>query len=140
MRIIEIAPLENGAHRNQSGSFRTIPNGWAVDPGNIETPNFPFGDLTAEEINGVMTMTSWTPREIPVEPKIELTPAEQRENAYNTERIIDWYGDMLTVTEAATLWNYYAAEGNAKATELTTLIAAAKETIRAKYPDVESEA
>lgn len=135
MRIIEIAPFENGAHRNQSGTFRNIPNGWAVIPDDMETDNFPFGEVTAEEINGVMTVTNWTPGEIPVEPEIALTPAEQREQAYNTERLIEWDGDMPTVTEAATLWQYYAAEGSEKATELTALIVAAKETIRAKYPD-----
>lgn len=138
MRIIEIAPLENGAHRNQSGLFRTIPTGWAVIPNNMATDNFPFGEVVAEEIDGVMTVTSWVAGEIPVEQEPVLTPTEQRENAYNTERIIDWYGDMLTVTEAATLWNYYAAEGSERATELTRLIAVAKEEIRAKYPN-ESE-
>lgn len=37
MRIIEIVALENGAHRNQTGSFstQTIPNGW-TDLGTIE--------------------------------------------------------------------------------------------------------
>ena len=65
------------------------------------------------------------------------TPAEQRENAYNTETITPWGGDMLTVTAAAQLWQYYAAEGSYKAEELQTLIAAAKAEIRAKYPDEE---
>ena len=135
MRIIEIAPLSNGAHRNQIGTFRAIPNGWAAIPDDMETANFPFGDVTVEEINGVMTVTAWTPGEIPVEPEIVPTPAEQREQAYNTERIIEWDGELLTVTEAATLWQYYAAEGSEKAGDLTALIVAAKENIRAKYPD-----
>lgn len=74
MRIIEIAPLENGAHRNQSGSFRNIPTGWAVVPVGMETDNFPFGEVVAEEIDGVMTVTSWVAGEIP-EP--EPVPAEE---------------------------------------------------------------
>lgn len=135
MRIIEIAPLENGAHRNQSGSFRTIPTGWAVIPDSMATDNFPFGEVVAEEIDGVMTATAWTPGAIPAAPA--PTPAEQREKAYNEERLIEWGGDMLTVTEAATLWQYYAAEGSEKAQTLTGLIVEAKETIREKYPDVE---
>ena len=66
----------------------------------------------------------------------EMTPAEQREMSYNTEQIIPWGDAMLTVTEAAQQWAYYAAEGNAaKMDALTTLIAAAKAEIRAKYPD-----
>ena len=61
---------------------------------------------------------------------------EQREQAYNTDPCVAWDGDMLTVTEAAQQWSYYAAEGNAaKMDALTALIAAAKAEIRAKYPD-----
>lgn len=68
----------------------------------------------------------------------ELTPAEQREQAYNTEPCVPWDGSMLTVTEAAQRWAYYAAEGNAAKTDaLTALIAAAKAEIRGKWPDKE---
>lgn len=72
MRIIEIVKNSNGAYRNQTmyaGS--RIPTGWAVIPDDMETPNFPFGELTAEEIDGVMTVTSWTPGEMP-EPMPEV--------------------------------------------------------------------
>lgn len=71
MRAIEINPLPNGAHRNQTGSFVTVPIGWAIIPDNIETPNFPFGEVIVEEIDGVATVTSWTPGIIPGQ-----TPAE----------------------------------------------------------------
>lgn len=57
-----------------------------------------------------------------------------RENAYNTEPLVEFEGDTLTVTKAATLWQYYAAENNPKAEELTVKISAAKEKIREKYP------
>lgn len=67
------------------------------------------------------------------------TPAQQRENAYNTDPVIEWGGEMLTVTQAATLWQYYAAEGSEKANELQTLIATAKQTIRERFPDKEVE-
>lgn len=137
MRIIEIAPLANGAHRNQSSDSRTVPTGWAVIPDSMATDNFPFGEVVVEEIDGVMTVTAWAPIDIPPDPEIVLTPAQQREKAYNEERLIEWGGDTLTVTEAATLWQYYAAEGSEKAQTLTGLIVEAKETIREKYPDVE---
>ena len=65
------------------------------------------------------------------------TPAEQREEAYNTRPIVAWEGEQLTVTQAAQKWQYYAAEGSAKADELQVLIAAAKQTIREQYPDEE---
>lgn len=66
MRLIEIKKLDNGSHRNQTvENLSKIPTGWAVIPEDMITDNFPFGDLTAEEIDGVMTVTSWTPGVIP---------------------------------------------------------------------------
>ena len=77
MRIIEIVALENGAHRNQTGSFQAIPEGWAVIPDDMETANFPFGEVTAEEVDGIMTVTSWTPGEMPEpEPEVEPEPSQ----------------------------------------------------------------
>ena len=72
-RIVEIAALENGAHRNQTGNLPVIPVGWAVIPDDMECENFPFGEVTTEEIDGVMTVTRWTAGEIPpVEPEPEV--------------------------------------------------------------------
>lgn len=68
-------------------------------------------------------------------PSVEKTPSQKREEAYNTERIIEWDGEMLTVTETAELWLYYSSEGNEKATRLQELIVEAKKKIREKYPD-----
>ena len=64
-RIIEIEALENGGHRNQIGMFVEIPEGWAVIPDEIETPSFPFGEVEAENKDGVMTVTKWTAGTIP---------------------------------------------------------------------------
>lgn len=72
MRIIEIAALENGAHRNQT-YHGVIPDGWAAVPDDMVCENFPFGDIDAEEINGVMTVTKWTAGVIP-EPEPEPEP------------------------------------------------------------------
>ena len=73
MKMIEIAALYNGAHRNQTGTFSTIPDGWAVIPDGMETPNFPFGEVEVAEINGVMAVTKWTAGTIP-EPEPEPDP------------------------------------------------------------------
>jgi hypothetical protein len=77
MRIIEIAPLENGAHRNQTiGNgfyFSKLPAGWAIIPADMETPNFPFGEVEVAEIDGVMTVTEWTAGTMP-EPEPEAEP------------------------------------------------------------------
>lgn len=78
MKIIEIKTLSNGSHRNQMGNFKTIPNGYAVIPDNMETPNFPFGEIEVEEINGVMTVTKWVAGEIPEpEPIPESEPTAE---------------------------------------------------------------
>lgn len=74
------------------------------------------------------------------EPK-NPTPAQLREEAYNTQAVIAWDGEMLTVTESSQKWQYYAAEGNAEKTEkLTPLIASAKQAIREQYPDEKANA
>ena len=87
MRIIEITALENGAHRNQTGSFSTVPDGWAVIPASMDTPNFPFGEVEVEGVNGVMTVTKWIPGEMPEpepvpEPETEMTVWDELDAAY----------------------------------------------------------
>ena len=79
MKIIEIEALPNDAHRNQTGNFSIIPDGYAVIPDDMETPNFPFGEVIVEEIGGVMTVTKWTPGIIPETEKVEqpVTEIEQ---------------------------------------------------------------
>ena len=75
MRIIEIATLGNGAHRNQSGGLSVVPSGWAVIPADLVTENFPFGEITMEDINGVPTVTYWSPLPMPEpEPVPEAEP------------------------------------------------------------------
>lgn len=82
MTIIEIQSLSNGSHRNQTSDFETIPQGWAVVPDSIKTPNFPFGDIEVKEINGVMTVTKWTPLDIPeAEPTVEPITLDERVTA-----------------------------------------------------------
>lgn len=70
MTIVEIAALENGAHRNQTGAFAVIPDGWAAIPvGMIIPETFPFVEVTAE--SGVVT--SLTAGAVP-EPEPAPTP------------------------------------------------------------------
>jgi hypothetical protein len=77
MRIIEIAPLDNGAHRNQNGGLSVVPEGWAVIPADMECENFPFGEVEVAQVNGVMTVTKWTPGEMPEpEPVPEPEPTQ----------------------------------------------------------------
>ena len=73
MRIVEISSLDNGAHRNQTVMFCDVPNGWAVIPDDMETPNFPFGDIAVDNQTPPV-VTSWTPLPIP-ETDPEPTPS-----------------------------------------------------------------
>ena len=73
MLIIEIQPLENGSHRNQTCNLNTIPEGWAEVPPEISVPDtFPFVDI---EVNGqiVIDMTAGTVPEPEPEPEPEPT-------------------------------------------------------------------
>lgn len=80
MRIIEIAPLDNGAHRNQNGGLSVVPEGWAVVPADMECDNFPFGEIEVAEVDGVVTVTNWTPGEMP-EPEPIPEPEPEKETS-----------------------------------------------------------
>lgn len=83
--------------------------------------------------DGVLTLTNAT---TPAVDPVVLTAAEQREEAYNTQAVIEWEGEMLTVTEASQIWQYYAAEGDMEqAAAITARIAQVKKEIRSQWPD-----
>jgi hypothetical protein len=83
MRIIEIAPLPNGAHRNLTGDDLTIPTGWAVIPEDVTIPtSFPFVEVTA--VDGVVT---------------ELTEGIVPEPAIDPQERIDELKAQLTATD-----------------------------------------
>ncbi len=81
MQMLEIAALSNGAHDNQTYNG-TLPDGWALVPDDMDCPNFPFGEVEAEEVTyyrevindkgeavkesyTLMTVTKWTAGEMP---------------------------------------------------------------------------
>ena len=82
MRIIEIGALSNGAHRNQTGDFLRIPEGWAVIPADMKTPNFPFGEIEVDEKDGVAIVTKWVPGILP-----EVEPVESPEPVNLAEQV-----------------------------------------------------
>ena len=127
--FIKTTANENGSYDNQTGGG--FPGeGWAVVPDDMTIPDsFPFVNITVAD--GVVS--EMTAGVVPTPP--EPTASEKREYAYNNEPIVEWDGKMLTVTQAALKWEYYAAEGSSVADELTVLIAAAKAEIRARYPE-----
>ena len=76
MRIIEISVLDNGAHRNQTGNFSAVPDGWAIIREHENLPNFPFGSFDVEIFDGGLYMKegSWIPGEMPKPEVMEPEP------------------------------------------------------------------
>ena len=92
MTLIKIEQMDNGSHHCcSSDNITKVPRGWAVIPGDMETPNLPYGDITVEEIDGVTTVTSWKARELP-EPIPEPTSEHTVQDDTDT---------MLAIKEAA---------------------------------------
>lgn len=100
MKMIEITALPNGAHRNQTFSG-VLPDGWAVDRNNLCRENFPFGEVEAEEVNGIMTVTKWTAGTMP-EPEPEPEPEPTLD-----ERVTD-LEDALAATDETAIELYEA--------------------------------
>lgn len=75
MIIIELAPLKNGAHRNQTTSgLLPVPNGWAAIPEDMALPEtFPFVEVEAQD--GIVT--ALTPSTVP-EPQPEPPTTDER--------------------------------------------------------------
>lgn len=102
VRIIEIKALENGSHRNQTGQFNEIPDGYAVIPDYMETPSFPFGDVEVEEIDGVMTVTKWVAGELPeIEEEQPVSKVERLiETLYKAGKLTEEeYNEIISSTE-----------------------------------------
>lgn len=90
-------------------------------------------NLPANYVEEGGEIISVTPLPIPEPPP--LTPKEQRENEYETNPLIEWEGEAITVDQANTVYLQCSAEGSPEATEIQALIIVAKESIRQMYPD-----
>ena len=132
MKIIRIEANPSGSRPPiQDWSGTSLPEGYAYCPEefvNLFYSTTPAGFVNIEVTDG--TVSNMTINQEALEAYIaslptpqEPTPSEKREEAYNTEKIIERNGAMITVTEASQLWQYYSAEGSPKADELTVLIA-----------------
>lgn len=73
-KMIEIAALPNGAHRNQT-YHGELPEGWALLPAD-ELENFPFGEVEVAEVDGMITVVKWIAGVAPeATPEPEVKPA-----------------------------------------------------------------
>lgn len=65
------------------------------------------------------------------------TPAQQRENAYQTEPVCMYGNGVYTVDYMNKLWYEYSAEGDAeKVSTIQASIVEGKQIIRERYPDI----
>lgn len=96
----------------------------------------PIGATLVDALpNGIITDYLYQDNQYIYDP-LRVDPVTLRENAYSSEAIISWNGNMITVDKAVQLWSSYTAEGNTEvAMQLSVLITEAKQTIRNKYPD-----
>ena len=94
MRIMEISALPNGAHRNQTWDLPVPPAGFAVIPDGLDTPHFPFGEAAVEEIDGVMTVTEWTPGVLPEPEVMEEEPVAPLTEAELAAALLDGVNDI----------------------------------------------
>lgn len=99
MKIIEVQALPNGAHRNQSGEFSTIPDGWAVIPEDMPIPDtFPFVNIEAEEI--IHYKDVYTSQEVTKTREV-VTVNDDGEEVTTTEEYTEQ--EMVTVQEPYTV-------------------------------------
>ena len=97
MRLIKIEAEASGGHAYLTiDRLSTLPNGWAIIPDEMETPNLPYGDITVEEKFGVPTVTSWTPGEMPEAP---LEPSPQPTAQDDTDTMLIDHEYRLTLLE-----------------------------------------
>ncbi|MDD4564759.1 MAG: hypothetical protein PHE79_04710 [Eubacteriales bacterium] len=120
----------------ETGKVLTVNVNKTLFPRAIEAPDdIIYGDMYRDgEFQRV------APRPDPV----ILTPAELREQAYETmtykadgTALILWDEQSITVDRANKVYLEYSAEGSPKAAQIQALIVAAKTHIRGLYPDEE---
>ena len=105
-------------------------------PEGMETPNFPFGQVTAADVNGVMTVTGWVAVEPPGPTQEEL--AAQLQEAKDTaiaESKTDLAAYLLAHPLQWTDGEYYAITAEKQA-QLTSKIMAATLAAQASTPYV----
>lgn len=95
MKIIELSPLKNGAHRNmESSGITKAPAGWAVIPDELEIPNtFPFVDVDASD--GVVTKLT-----AGVMPEPESKPEPEPETGDTEARLKNLESEMSLLQAA----------------------------------------
>ena len=122
MRLIEIVSLENGAHRNQECQLSVVPDGWAIIPNEMETPNFPFGNLTVDNQNPPVVI-DWEPLPIPILNLTEIKDSKITEIKQSCEDYI-YAGTNVTLPDGTTEHFTYSLADQSNISEMFTAILA----------------
>ena len=131
MKIIKITPFENGAHDNQTiggvaADNFNVPDGWAILPDNMETPNFPFGDITVDETQSPPVVASWTPLPIP-EPEPASVDSVKAKKISEIKQSCEDYiyaGTNVTLPDGTTEHFTYSLADQSNISEMFTAILA----------------
>lgn len=127
MKMIKIAALENGAHRNQTyNGF--LPDGWAIVLVETDTlENFPYGNFKTADANGLVYMdaTTWTPLPMPEpDPVSEPEPKPKPAGPTLNERVTDLESALAATDETAIeLYEAMAAQEEINTAQDEALIA-----------------
>ena len=129
MILVEKTPKANGGYGNMEAS--TFREGYYILPDELKPEHFPFFTINAVESD---VITSVTDGEYPAV-SAEIT----RRKAYESEPIVEYGGNLITVDEARNICMEYEFETTDRAigivSELMAKITAAKEAIRARYTE-----
>ena len=124
MRIIEIAALSNGAHRNQTGTFSAVPSGWAEIPDSIAIPDtFPFVNI---EVDG-QTVTAMTAGVIPAPDLTDIKSTKIAEIKQSCESYIYAGTDVILPDNTIEHFSYTLADQSNISEMFTAVMAGATE-------------
>ena len=124
MRIIEITAQDNGAHRNQTGTFSAVPDGWAVIPDSISIPDtFPFVNI---EVDG-QTVTAMTAGTIPGPDLASIKSVKVAEIKQACESYIYAGTDVIMLDNSIEHFTYTLADQSNISEMFTAVMAGATE-------------
>jgi hypothetical protein len=133
--IISTVKTESGIHSIEDHlwmSAEQIPNGFTRVPEHMQKDAMKSLGWCDLEFDGGGALIGITPLAKP-----EASETELRREAYQTEPVVSWGGETITVDEANFLWMAYSAEASPLAGAISAEITAAKQTIRRRREPAE---
>ena len=134
---INKTPINNNYGTPQTSYFSNavvLPQEYLDDY--LENKGFVILEITNNTVIAIRQNTEAYEAYMEANPETAIPASELRRIAYQTEPIIEWENEMITVDQAEDLFGKYFAEGKDDVYEaLRIVIAEAKASIREQYPD-----